>query len=104
MTLYRSIGKTEYELIAQSDFSLIHPDYQNNLYSILCQMNGMPGKLQKSRIVGTPQMENILLRKCTSDITAGRAVLYRVMRKFKKFSLKTHFAFLSFSFFLNTNQ
>ena len=24
--------------------------------------------------------------------------------KFKKFSLKTHFAFLSFSFFLNTNQ
>jgi len=30
------------------------------------------------------QIENILLRKCTSDITAGRAVLYRVMRFFEK--------------------
>ena len=33
------------------------------------------------------QIENILLRKCTSDITAGRAVLYRVMKKFREINL-----------------
>ena len=32
-----------------------------------------------------PQIENNLWRKCTSDITAWRAVLYRVTKKFEKF-------------------
>ena len=39
----------------------------------------------KSQGVGTFQIENILWRKCTSDITAWRAVLYRVTKKFKKY-------------------
>ena len=60
--------------------------------------------LSKSQGVGMSQIENTLCRKCTPDITVGRAVLYRVMKKLKNFSLKTHFAFLSFSFFFNTNQ
>ena len=39
----------------------------------------------KSQGVGASKIENILLRKCTSDITAGRAMLYRVTRRLKNF-------------------
>ena len=39
----------------------------------------------KSQGVGTTKIENILLRKCMSDITAARVVLYRVTKKFEKF-------------------
>ena len=39
----------------------------------------------KSQGVGPSKIENILWRKCTSDITAWRAVLYRVTKKFEKF-------------------
>ena len=44
----------------------------------------------KSQGVGPSKMENILWRKCTSDITAGRAVLYRVTKNFEKISLQPH--------------
>ena len=44
----------------------------------------------KSQGVGTTKIENILLRKCMSDITAARVVLYRVTKNFEKISLQPH--------------
>jgi len=50
-----------------------------------------------------PQIENILLRKCTSDITDGRAVLYRVIKTFGFFATAKHiFPSKDHFFFFNT--
>lgn len=43
----------------------------------------------KSQGVGPSKIENILWRKCTSDITAGRAVLYRVMKENLQFNTQS---------------
>ena len=41
-------------------------------------------KVKGSATTFSLQIENILLRKCTSDITAGRAVLYGLTKIFIK--------------------